>query len=218
MYGTTVSCNYFICVTMPTSLSHLLNPFSFKIILQEVLFHIVFISYHFIAPVLGSMFYLFRLFCINSAIKSIAWQLFLLFSIKKASACLSWVSWSVWTEKSHINLQFLLSVNASCLCSLIFYIFCKSTKGSMFWIGSFCVYTPSGLACYIRQWHYWPSVPLHFLHLLFSLILPIFAIMLLLLSLSPLFLLCYFVIYLIRDNSTVFNKLKTLSVNTGQLG
>ena len=106
-----------------------------------------FILHLFLAPVPGSMFYLFRFFCISSAIKPIVWQLFLLFSIKKASPCLSWVSWSIWTEKSHTNLHFLLSINASCLCSLIFYIFCKST--SSFWISSFCVYTPSELACCI---------------------------------------------------------------------
>ena len=64
MCGTTVFCDYFICVTIPISLSHFLNPFSFEIILQKVLFILLL----FLAPGLGSMFYLFGFFYINSAI------------------------------------------------------------------------------------------------------------------------------------------------------
>ena len=106
--GRTLFCDYFICVIIPISLSHFFNPFSFfmGLLLQQVLFHIAFNS----RGRSWGMFYLFRFFCINSAI-TLACKVYCLEAIPFIQywedIYPSLMSFMVsWTEKSHTNLSF----------------------------------------------------------------------------------------------------------------
>ena len=88
----TVFCDYFICVTIPISLSCFLKPFSF---VPGAPVTKGFISYCFYFSRQILVVYSFYSNSYVSALlshgyaKSIIWQLFLLFSSKKASAFLS---------------------------------------------------------------------------------------------------------------------------------